>query len=112
MVNRTTRIPRRRKRSFTERRNRLYTAIGEVVLPDPDTPKELELAYLCCGVAAQFLALKGSAYAFKMTGLISKEAHKTIDQSLSLIEAAYRKAVSAAAEARQPADDSESPTVH
>ncbi len=98
--------------SFTERRNRLYTAIGAVVLPGPDTPEGEELEYLCAGVSAQFLALRGSAYAFKMTGLISDEAAEIIDQSLSLIEVAFRKAVSAGSEGRQPADDSESPTVH
>ena len=98
--------------SFTERRARLYTAIGEVVRPGPDTPKDKEIEYLCTGVSAQFLALRGSAYAFKMTGLISDDAYKIIDEALERTEEAYRVAVCKELEARQPADDSESPTVH
>ena len=101
--------------SFTERRNRLYTAIGEVVLPGPDTPKELGLEYLCCGVAAQFLALKGSAYAFKMCKLISEDDGDTVARALELAEDTFRSAVMAAhIQAQEPdqSADSKSPTVY
>ncbi|KKL87491.1 hypothetical protein LCGC14_1934220, partial [marine sediment metagenome] len=104
-----------RSKEFRALHNRIYTAIGEVVIPPADTPEELHLEYLCCGVAAQFLALKGSAYAFKMCKLISEDAYKIIDEALELTEAAFRKSVQEEYARVQEPDqsaDSESPTVH
>ena len=100
--------------SFTERRNRMYTAIGEVVLPGPGAPKEKGLEYLCCGVSAQFLALEGSAYAFKMCKLISEDAYEAVKEALAKVNTMYREAVQEAS-ARREADqltDPESPSVH
>ena len=101
----------KRIKEFRALRARIYAAIGEVVLPSPDTPKERELEYLCAGVAAQFLALQGSAYAFKMCKLISEDDYKKIDEVLKLITEEFRAAVITAALANQPAD-SELPVLH
>ncbi len=100
--------------SFVERRNKIYTAIGGVVIPPIDTPEELQLGYLCCGVAAQFLALEGSAHAFKMCELISEDAYEAVKEALAKANTMYREAVLEAA-ARREADqltDPESPSVH
>ena len=91
-------------KEFRARRNRIYTAIGEAVLPPPDTPKERELEYLCTGVAAQFMALQGSAYAFKMCKLISRDDYKKIEEALKLTTEGFHTAVATAAHANQPAD--------
>ena len=100
-----------RSKEFLAQRDRIYLAIGEVVLPSPNTPKERELEYLYAGVAAQFLALQGSAYAFKMCDLISEDDYKKIDEALKLVTDGFRAAVRAAERANQPAD-SEPPVLH
>ncbi len=100
--------------SFTERRNRIYAAIGEVVIPGPDTTKENELEYLCCGVSAQFLALEGSAYAFKMCKLISEDAYEAVKEALAKANTMYREAVQEASALREADQitDPEPPSVH
>ncbi len=100
--------------TFTERRNQIYTAIGEVVIPPSDTPEELQLEYLFCGVSAQFLALEGSAFAFKMCKLISEDAYEAVKEALAKANTMYRDAVQEASALREADQltDPESPSVH
>ncbi len=77
--------------SFSDRRDRLYDAIGKAVEPDDDDEKTFE--QICCGISAMFLALQGSSYALMKCDIITKSASAQIDEALGLVEAAFRAAV-------------------